>query len=279
MAINTIKTFVLINFNLVMSSFKDSFSKQSDIYVKYRPHYPVELYEFLSTLTPQHKLAWDCGSGNGQAAIGVAAFYDQVIATDPSKQQIKNAMPHEKVIYKVETAEQSSLENDSVDLITIANAVHWFDHDLFYKEVNRVLKKDGIIAAWCYGVPFISPEIDMLVKQYHDNVLGDYWQEPNRLVEKEYTTLPFPFEEMESPPFFAEKKMSLKDFIGFLNTWSATQRYIETNHSNPTEILQAHLLPLWGNLETEMKLYWKIVLKIGRVPFLNRRIIEHLNNE
>ena len=246
-------------------NFKDNFSKQSGIYAKYRPHYPKELFEFLSSLTTEHDLAWDCGTGNGQAAIGLTEFYETIIATDPSEQQIKNASLHPKIKYKVERSEESSFTNNSVDLLTIANAIHWFNFDLFYKEVNRVVKNNGIIAAWTNHLPIISPTIDVVVKHYHDITLNDYWQTENRLAEKLYTTIPFPFNEIKHPDFFTEKTMSLHDLIGYLNTWSATQRFINANNFNPTDELFDNILPLWGDPDSDKKITWKLALKVGRV--------------
>lgn len=247
------------------AAFKDHFSKQSDIYAKYRPQYPVDLYSFLSSLTKEHQLAWDCGTGNGQAAVGLAEFYNEVIATDPSEQQIKNAFPHHKVKYIIEKAENNSLETNTVDLLTIANALHWFNFDVFYKEANRVLKPGGIIAAWAVGIPFISADIDELLNHYHYKTLDNYWLPENRIVEKEYTTIPFPFQLIDAPEFFIEKKMNLDDVIGFLNTWSATQRFINGNKFNPTDKLRNDMLPFWKNIEEEKTIRWKIILKIGRV--------------
>ena len=171
-----------------MNAFKDNFSQQSDIYVKYRPLYPVELYTYLSSLTVDHAVAWDCGTGNGQAAIGLAAFYEQVIATDPSEQQIRNCLPNDKVKYLVEKAENNSIASGSIDLLTIANALLWFDFDIFYREAHRVLKPNGIIAAWAMGVPSISPPVDKIINHFHDHTLNDFWLAENRLVEKGYTT-------------------------------------------------------------------------------------------
>lgn len=246
-------------------AFKDNFSKQSDIYVKYRPHYPVALYSYLSSLTADHDLAWDCGTGNGQAAIGLAAYYNQVIATDPSEQQIKNCLPHNKVQYLVEKAENNSLASSSVDLLTVANALHWFDFDIFFPEAHRVLKPNGIIAAWAMGVPAISPAIDDIIQHFHDHTLNDHWLAENRLVEKGYTTIPFPFQEIDTPAFFCEKKMNLHDLIGYLNTWSATQRFIAVQQFNPTEKVQARLTEVWEDPHAEKTLTWQLVLKVGRI--------------
>ncbi|HSY77938.1 MAG TPA: class I SAM-dependent methyltransferase [Bacteroidia bacterium] len=248
-----------------MASFSDYFSKQSGIYVKYRPTYPKELFSYLSSLTKEHNLAWDCGTGNGQSAIGLSEFYDSVIATDPSEEQIKNAIANGKVIYRVEKAEDNSLQSNSVDIITIANALHWFNFDAFYKEVRRVLKSNGIIAAWAYALPIISPEIDSIAKQFHDDTLGTCWLPPNRMVEKGYTTIPFPFEQIVIPSFRIEKTMNLQDLIGYFNTWSATQRFIQEKKFNPTEKLEKDIRKVWGNIELEKKLTWNLILKIGKV--------------
>ena len=175
------------------SSFQDNFSKQSQTYLKYRPTYPVELFTYLSTLTESHDLAWDCGTGNGQAAISLTRFYESVFATDPSEQQIKNALPHSRIIYKVEIAEQSGLKDHSVDLVTIAQAIHWFHFESFYAEVKRVVKPNGIIAAWAYGLPSITLDIDKAIRHFHDNVIGHFWQSGNRMISKKYNTIPFPF--------------------------------------------------------------------------------------
>jgi SAM-dependent methyltransferase len=246
-----------------MATFKDNFSKQSDIYVKYRPLYPLELYAYLSSLTPEHKVAWDCGTGNGQAAIGLAEFFDQIIATDPSEQQIGNSLKNQRIKYCVEKAENSSVETNSIDLLTVANALHWFDFNTFYTEAKRVLKTNGIIAAWAYGNPEISSEIDPIINHFHDFILKDYWLAENRLVENEYKTIPFPFEEIDSPSFYYKKPMALNGLIGLLNTWSATQRFIDKNGFSPTEQLNHELLKIWND-GSEKIFTWKLILKVGK---------------
>jgi ubiquinone/menaquinone biosynthesis C-methylase UbiE len=244
--------------------FKDNFSKQSDIYVKYRPQYPRELYAYLASLTAERESAWDCGTGNGQAAIGLAAFYNKVIATDPSEQQIKNCLPHEQVKYVVEKAEQTSIDSNSVDLITVANALHWFDFESFYKEARRVLKRNGVIAVWAYAQPIISPAVDTIVRHIHDDILGPYWLAENQLVQDAYVNIPFPFQQIRAPQFFCEKKMNLDDFIGYLNTWSATQRFINKNNFNLLDKLGDELHAAWGSDE-QKTIRWKLILKVGRV--------------
>src|ERR671925_337464 len=153
-------------------NFEDHFSTQSEQYAQYRPKYPDKIYAYLASIAPGHSLAWDCGTGNGQAAIGLAKYFDKVHATDASAEQISLAYPHEKVDYRVERAEEVSLNDSSVDLITVAVAIHWFNFDEFYREVKRVLKPDGVLAAWTYNSVEISPEIDQLVDQYYGEILA-----------------------------------------------------------------------------------------------------------
>src|SRR5919109_5021813 len=206
-------------------NFEDHFSSHSQQYAQYRPKYPDELYAYLADLAPARSLAWDCGTGNGQAALGLAKYFDRVHATDASAEQISLAYPHEKVDYRVEPAEHVSLNNSSVDLVTVAVAIHWFDFDEFYREVKRVLKPDGIIAAWTYNAVEISPEIDPWIWHYYRDIVGEYWPERIRYIEQRYETIPFPFEEIIPPSFNMEIHWDLLQLAGFLNSWSATQRY------------------------------------------------------
>ncbi len=246
-----------------MEKFKDNFSRQSESYNKYRPTYPQELFEYLSSLSQKHDLAWDCGTGNGQSAIGLANYFEKVYATDPSEQQILNARPHPKIIYKVEKAECSSLPNNSADLITVAQALHWFDFGKFYTEVKRVLKSDGIIAVWTYGLPKISTEIDTLILHFHDTIVGGFWQRENQFVAEEYKTIPFPFNEIKTPSFQFQKEITLEDLKGLLFSWSATQRYIDQNGENPILKIENDFQNLWKKPDGTKLATWQIFLKVG----------------
>lgn len=249
-----------------MATYHDNFSKQASIYAQFRPSYPHELYDYLSGLTGSHALAWDCGTGNGQSAIHLADFYDQVYASDPSEAQIRNAFPHDRVTYMVERAEESSLSDHSVDLISIAQAIHWFDFDRFYAEAKRVLKKNGIIATWAYGIPNINPQIDPLIKHFHAKTVGPYWPIETRSIDQQYSTIPFPFREIEPPEFFIRKRCKVEDLLGHLRSWSATQRYIEQVGSNPIDDLRPDLEALWGDLSLAKDANWRIYLRVGKIP-------------
>lgn len=246
-----------------MKQFTDNFSKQSETYQKFRPSYPNQLFAYLSSLTTEHDLAWDCGTGNGQSAAGLARFYEVVYASDPSKAQIENAAQNPKIRYKVEMAEKSSLEDKSVDILTVAQAIHWFDFDKFYAEAKRVLKQNGVIAVWTYTLPSISSEIDSLIRHFHDNIVGEFWQAENKLVENEYTTIPFPFVEIETPAFTIDKLLLREDLIGLLRSWSATQKYIDKHDQNPIDQIDSELLSLWPD-DQQRPAKWKLILKVGR---------------
>jgi len=245
-------------------NFEDHFSKHSEQYAQYRPYYPDEIYAYLASIAPEHSLAWDCGTGNGQAAIGLAKYFDKVHATDASAEQISRAYPHERVGYRVEPAEHISLDASSTDLVTVAVAIHWFNFDEFYAEVKRVLKPDGILAAWTYNLPEISQEIDPLVKQYYSEILSGYWPERIHYLAEEYKTIPFPFEEIVPPPFIMKAKWDLHQFAGFLDSWSATQRYRTQQGQHPLEMIWRQLTAAWGDENEPRSVRWPLHFRIGR---------------
>jgi ubiquinone/menaquinone biosynthesis C-methylase UbiE len=249
---------------MTMTTFKDNFSGHANIYLRYRPTYPKELFEYLKSLTTEHTLAWDCGTGNGQSAINLADDYESVYASDPSAEQLKNAILNDKVTYAVEKAEQTALENNTVDLVTVAQAVHWFEFDLFYAEVKRVLKKDGVIAVWAYSLPTVSIAFDSIIRDFHDNIIGEFWQVENKMIDLEYTTIPFPFEEITTPQFYIQKKLTLKELLGHFRSWSATQKFIDSYNINPLQDLEEKLLKYWLDENETKEITWKLILKVGR---------------
>jgi ubiquinone/menaquinone biosynthesis C-methylase UbiE len=248
----------------VSSSFEDHFSKQSGLYAQYRPKYPDELYAYLASLAPGRSLAWDCGTGNGQAALGLAGYFERVYATDASGEQISRAQGHDRVEYHVEPAEHVSLDDCCVDLVTVAVAVHWFSFDEFYREVRRVLKPDGVLAVWTYSLTEISPEVDRVVHQYYYETLKGCWPERIHYLEERYETLPFPFDEIAVPAFAMERSLSLAQYAGFLDSWSATQRYQEQKGHHPLEVIWDQLLVAWGNENEPRRVRWPLYFRIGR---------------
>ena len=248
-----------------MKQFEDHFSSNSAIYAKGRPTYPKELFEWLSDNAPDNKLAWDVATGNGQSAIALTDFFDKVIATDASLQQIENAQQHPKIEYKVESAETSSLPDNAVDLVTVAVGVHWFDFEKFYKEVKRVLKPEGIIAVWMYYFPFIDGRTEKIVQQMRLDILKDYWPERYIHILTKYEMLPFPFPRLESPKFTFTTKWQMQDLVNFFHSWSGTQKYIEIKNTDPVELVMDDLQEAWGDPQKVKEIKWDLYLKTGIV--------------
>ncbi|MCD6062764.1 MAG: methylase involved in ubiquinone/menaquinone biosynthesis [Flavipsychrobacter sp.] len=228
-----------------MKEVKDLFSKQSATYAASRPKYPDELYDFIFGITQNFDTAWDCGTGNGQAAMRLAGRFAQVIATDLSEKQISYAVPKENIIYKVARAEDSGLDDNSVDLVTVGTALHWFDFDKFYSEVARVARKGARIIVWVYA-PFRSESaIDEILDNFTYKLLGPYWDAERKWVDEQYKTIPFPFEEIPAPALTIRLSWTLEQFMGFLHSWSSVQHYITQNGSDPVEIIRAQLEAIW----------------------------------
>lgn len=246
------------------SAFKDHFSSQATDYARFRPNYPAELFAWLAGIAPARGTAWDCGTGSGQAAVGLAAHFEQVIATDPSRKQLDHAEPHPRVDYRVASAEVSLLDTASIDLVTVAQAIHWFDLDKFYAEAKRVLKPGGIIAAWTYTLLDVEAGIDELLTDCYKNVVGPYWPPERRMVDDRYRTLPFPFEPIGSPAFEIRTEWSRGDLLGYLGTWSATQAYMKAKGVDPLVEFSRRLALLWPDPALIKTLRWPLHLRVGR---------------
>lgn len=243
--------------------FKDHFSTRSPDYAKYRPHYPAALFEYLALVTTQHKRAWDCATGNGQAALGLAAFFEEVIGTDASAAQIESASQHERITYRVAIAEQTGIDSGSVDLVTVAQALHWFDFGPFYAEVKRVLKPAGVLAVWAYNLLEIAPPIDAIINEFYRATVGPYWPPERQLLEDGYQSIPFPFRELNPPLIQMEARWNLSDLSGYIHTWSATKRFTTARGFDPVPDLANDLLPLWGTPEEEKLVRWPLTLRVG----------------
>ncbi len=245
------------------AKFKDLFSRQSADYSKFRPTYPTELFEYLATLVDKRDLAWDVGTGNGQSAVMVANHFSRVVATDPSIKQIERATPNSRVIYHVGAAESSEFADHTVDLVTVAQAIHWFNHEKFFNEVRRVLKPKGVLAFWCYGGAQITPEVNAVVRKLYLDILGPYWQPERRLIEEGYRSIRVPMQEITPPDFSITADWELEHLIGYLGTWSALQSYIEKNKSNPLEAMYEQLRTAWGKISTH-RVQWELNLRVAR---------------
>jgi ubiquinone/menaquinone biosynthesis C-methylase UbiE len=243
-------------------SFKDYFSKQAADYAKFRPRYPQEMFEYLGRIAPSRKLALDCGTGSGQAAAGLAAVFDCVIATDASEKQIANAQSYDKVEYRVAPAESSSLESDTIDLLMVAQALHWFELDCFYAETRRILKPQGVLAATAYNLLQISPGIDQVVNRYYYEIVGPFWPAERALVES-FTELPFPFPEQNPPSFQMNANWNVEQLLGYLRSWSSTERFIAATNRNPLEQIASDLEKAWGDPQRKRRITWPLVLRVG----------------
>jgi ubiquinone/menaquinone biosynthesis C-methylase UbiE len=246
-------------------NFKDHFSKQAADYAKFRPRYPQELFNYLGTTAPSRQLAWDCGTGNGQAAVRLASVFDRMIATDASEKQIANAEPHERVEYRVAPAENSGIESETIDLIMVAQALHWFGLNSFYAEVQRVLKPDGVLAASAYNLLHIEPAIDEVVNRYYSEVVGPFWPPERKLVEN-FADLPFPFHEIDPPKFEMTAQWNLDHLLGYLRTWSSTQRFIAAKGTDPLDQITNDLRSAWGKPQRTRSISWPLVVRIGPKP-------------
>src|SRR5882724_5564396 len=251
-------------------SFKDHFSKQAADYAKFRPRYPRELFEYLGNIAPSRQLAWDCGTGNGQASAGLATAFDRVIATDASEKQIANAQPHERVEYRAAPAESSGIASETVDLIMVAQALHWFDLDRFYDEVRRVLKKNSVPAASAYNLLHVEPAIDEVINRYYYEVVGPFWPQERKLVEK-FEELPLPFSEIQAPSFEMIAQWNLEHLLGYLRSWSATQRFMAAKGADPLEQITDELRCAWGNPQQARSVIWPLTLRVG-VKEMRRRL-------
>jgi len=243
---------------------KDYFSRQSEHYARYRPGYPPPLFDHIMGFVEEKKLAWDCGTGNGQAAVAIARYFEKVYATDISINQVSNAVKKSNIDYAIEPAESTSLQTNSVDLITISQALHWFDFDKFYAEARRVGTQKAVIAAWTYPLMKIDPDIDAIIDDFYSGMLHGYWDKERRYVDEEYSTIPFPFTQLPSGNFKIEVEWSLEDIEGYLNTWSALQKYITINNENPVALIINKLKNYWPDNGLK-KVIFPVYLKIGRV--------------
>lgn len=246
-------------------SFQDHFSTQAVQYAERRPRYPAALFAWLAERSPARARCWDAGCGNGQAAVALAGHFDAVIATDPSVAQIAAATPHPRITYRAEPAESPSLDVDSVDLITVAQAYHWLDHARFAAAAERVLRSDGLLAVWCYGLCRVDPAIDAQFMRLYDDILGADWPPERVHVENGYRDLPLPFEPIASLPGFAmEVDWTCTEYLGYLRTWSAVQRYQKRTGEDPVGLVEAAIRQDWGDASQRRSVCFPLSIRVSR---------------
>jgi SAM-dependent methyltransferase len=251
---------------LETKAFSDHFGSVSASYAKFRPTYPSALFDWLVSVVPAHDAVWDCACGSGQASVDLAARFTRVVATDASAAQIEAATPHARVEYRVAPAEKSGLPEASVNLVTVAQALHWFGIDAFFAEVRRVTKRGGALAAWTYGVPQLeNARATSLVQQFYSVTVGPCWPPERAIVEAGYGSLRFPFAEIVPPAFAMTAEWPLAQLLGYLASWSATARYVAVHGKNPVREFAEELAPIWGDAERALTVTWPLTCRAGRV--------------
>ena len=250
-----------------MPTFKDHFSGHAGDYSRYRPGtYPHAMFKALAALAPDRECVWDCATGNGQAALGLAAHFARVEATDASDKQIAAAVAHPKIHYSVAPAEASGLPDRSVALVTVAQALHWFDLAAFYAEVRRVAKPGSVLACSCYMHCSVDPGVDAVTARLYSDILGDaYWPPERKHVERGYADLDFPFTEIALPAFQMEVQWTFEGYVGYLRSWSATQAYIKKNGRDPLELVGDELMQAWGDAASARRVLWPMTIRAGWV--------------
>ena len=243
---------------------KDNFSFSPEQYARYRPDYPAAIFDFIYPLLNDKSVAWDCGTGNGQLAKELSKDFGRVEATDISSKQLEHAFATENINYTAQPAEKTNFADNSFDLITVAQAVHWFDVDKFNEEVKRVGKPNSIIAMIGYELNNITPEIDAVIRHFYKNIIGEYWDAERKHLENRYQHIAFPFRELETPTIQNIKLWKFEHLLGYLNTWSAVQHYKDKNNANPIDLIQEDLQKAWGSAEVR-RVIFPIIFRVGRV--------------
>jgi SAM-dependent methyltransferase len=240
---------------LAPGAFADHFSANAQGYARFRPRYPAALFHYLALRAPGTALAWDCGTGNGQAAVGLVERFARVVATDPSAAQLKLAKMHPRVTYRVATYD-SGLERASAQLVTAAQALHWMDVEGLVGEARRVLQPGGLLAVWCYSLCRITPALDELV---------EFWPPERRLVDDGYRSVPLPIDELDVPPFDLVADLTLPQFLGYVETWSAVQRCLASRGRESLDAFARSVAERWGHPLTLRRVNFPLHVRAGEL--------------
>ena len=235
-------------------------------YANFRPGYPPELFAWLARVSPAREAVWDCGCGSGQASVALAQHFTAVHATDVSPEQIAAANPDERVTYKVAPAERSGLASRSVDLVTVAQALHWFEVTAFYTEAARVARPGALLVVWPYPRPaFVDAALDRRFGDFYDGIVGPYWPPERSHVEAGYRTLSFPFEEIATPAFGLDLEWTLEQVVGYVSSWSATARYRQALGTDPVPLLRESLGAIWPAEGARAEVRMPLTLLAGKL--------------
>lgn len=241
----------------------DRFSGHADLYAQYRIDYPAELLDFVLSFVPNRQIAWDCATGNGQVAGTLATYFTQVEATDISEKQLAQAVQRPNIRYQISPAEQTPFADHTFDLITVAQALHWFDVDAFHREVRRVAKPGAVLAEWGYGLVQLGADLNPVMLDFYRNRIGSYWDPQRRYIDDAYASLPFPFDDAQRAAFTIRRTWSLDRLLNYLRTWSAVRQYIHENEADPVGPLGEQLALVWGNGERDVQ--FPVFMRIGRI--------------
>jgi len=250
----------------VTLGFKDHFSTRPDDYARYRPTYPDELFEYLASVVEERSVAWDCATGSGQAAVALARYFPRIIASDASESQVAAAIPHPQVTYRVAAAEQSGLADNSVDLLTVGQAFHWFDEAMFLSEAQRVLKSSGVLAIWCYEICLVTDKCDAIIDTLYRDIVGDFWPPERVTIEQGYASVRLPGEAIVAPRVEMTLNWRVEDMLGYLGTWSACKHFKAEKGSDPVALIAAPLADAWG--KGEHRVSWPLQIKVCRANTL-----------
>lgn len=251
---------------LELAPFKDHFSDRAVDYARSRPSYPPELFAALAELSPGRASAWDCGTGNGQAACGLAEHFAAVLATDASAAQLAQAIRHPRITYRLAREGASDLPDRTADIVTAAQAVHWFDRPAFYREALRVLRPGGVLAIWCYGLCRVTSEVDAVLDRFYRVTIAPYWPADRAHVDAEYRTFSFPLPELSFPHAVMERSWTMAEFTAFLRTWSAVRNYSTAHARDPVTALEPELERAWGTPECVRRVRWPLAGRLGIAP-------------
>lgn len=246
------------------AGFADHFSRDPAAYAKFRPRYPETLFAWLATLPQHRRRAWDCATGSGQAAVPLARHFDLVLASDASRGQLRSAEPAPRVRYFAGLGELAPLRSRSIDLVTVAQAMHWLDHATFTAEAGRVLSPGGVLAVWGYGMLRMDGPVGRVMSRFYTETVGPYWPPERAIVEEGFRSVPLPIHEAIPPPLAMEAELTLEALAGYVRTWSAVGRYLTAQARDPVVDLLDDLGPIWGSPEQARLVRWPLTIRAGR---------------
>ena len=241
---------------------KDLFSAHAAAYAVYRPSYPVALGKAIAKLQRYKGVAWDCATGNGQLAMQLAEHFALVCASDASAAQLRQAPANNSIHYSVQPAEHTDYPDHYFDVVTVAQAIHWLDLEAFYNEVRRVAKPEGHLVVIGYGLCNINKAVDAWLHEFYYNTIHAYWEPERKMLDDGYASLPFPFREVPFPSLQMEMEWTAKQFVLYLNTWSAVQKCMAETKVNPLDDASEKLWKIWPAAEKRI-VRWPLFIKVG----------------